>query len=239
VRSSAPFPAPYLLPGFTDFRRESNVATVRVRNVELFYEIAGAGPPVLFISGTGGDLRQRPSVFDGPLVEHCTVLAYDQRGLGRSSKPDRPSTMADYADDAARLLEAVGWTRAAVIGVSFGGMVAQELAIRHPASAGALVLCCTSSGGAGGSSYPLHELEELDEDERRRTTLALSDRRYDHEWQQANPDEAEALLAFMRESVRAGRPGRRPPPTRIPPWPRHLGPTRPDQCADPRLRRPL
>ncbi|MEJ7585526.1 MAG: alpha/beta fold hydrolase [Acidimicrobiales bacterium] len=181
----------------------------RVGDVELCYETAGSGPPVVFISGTGGDLRQRPSVIEGPLVEHCTVLAYDQRGLGRSSKPDRPTTMAHYADDAAGLLEGLGWSGAGVVGASFGGMVAQELAIRHPERVGPLVLCCTSSGGGGGSSYPLHELEDLDADERLRTTLALSDLRYDREWQRANPTEADAILDLMRarDSAAAAGPG--------------------------------
>src|SRR5579859_6263573 len=97
--------------------------------LKLYHERAGQGPPLLFISGTGGDLRNKPNVFDGPLAKAFEVLAYDQRGLGRSAKPDLPYTMADYADDAAALLEHVGWAGARVVGVSFGGMVAQELAL--------------------------------------------------------------------------------------------------------------
>lgn len=178
--------------------------TVRVNGIDLYYEVAGSGPPVLFVSGTGGDLRQRPRVFDGPLAQHCTVLAYDQRGLGRSSKPDRRSSMADYAADAAGLVDAVGWQHTAVVGVSFGGMVAQEVAIRHAGLVERLVLCCTSSGGAGGSSYPLHELADLGEADRRSQTLALSDTRYGQAWQRDNPDEAEAMFQFMRDREAAG-----------------------------------
>src|SRR3984957_4944173 len=102
-------------------------------SIDLYYERAGDGPPLLFISGTGGDLRVKPNVFDGPLAKSFDVLGYDQRGLGRSAKPDVDYTMADYADDAAGLLGALDWASAKVVGVSFGGMVAQELAIRHPA----------------------------------------------------------------------------------------------------------
>src|SRR5580658_11096322 len=98
----------------------------QIGDVELYYERAGAGSPLLFISGTGGDLRNKPNVFDGPLARTFDVLGYDQRGLGRSSKPDVGYTMADYADDAAGLLDAIGWPRAKVAGFSFGGMVAQE-----------------------------------------------------------------------------------------------------------------
>ena len=74
--------------------------------------------------------------------------------------------MADYAADALALLDHVGWDRARVVGVSFGGMVAQELAVTAPERVERLALLCTSPGGAGGASYPLHELAALPEAER-------------------------------------------------------------------------
>ena len=104
----------------------------QLANIRAYYEIAGAGPRLLAISGTGGDLRKRPNVFDSPLAQHFEILAYDQRGLGQTDRPDIAYTMQDYADDAARLLDAVGWSSALVMGTSFGGMVAQEFALRHP-----------------------------------------------------------------------------------------------------------
>lgn len=170
---------------------------VPIGDIELYYERAGAGPRLLFIGGTGGDLRQKPSVFEGPLPRRFDLLAFDQRGLGRSSKPDRPYTMADYADDAAGLLDHVGWDGCAVIGVSFGGMVAQELAIRHPARVARLVLACTSSGGAGGASYPLHELEALAPRERAIRSIELSDVRCDAAWRSAHPDALERMLGLF------------------------------------------
>ena len=96
----------------------------KLPGLDLYFERTGSGPPLLFISGTGGDLRNKPNVFDGPLARRFDLLAYDQRGLGQSDKPDLPYSMADYADDAAALMAHQGWDEARVIGVSFGGMVA-------------------------------------------------------------------------------------------------------------------
>ena len=132
-----------------------------VRDMRMYYEIRGTGPRLLYISGTGGDLRRSPNAFDSPLTEHFEVLAYDQRGLGQTDKPDVAYTMADYAADADGLLQALGWDECLVMGISFGGMVAQEFALRYPHRVQRLVLGCTSSGGEGGASYPLHELAHL------------------------------------------------------------------------------
>jgi len=94
----------------------------RVRDLNMYYEIQGSGPQLLFISGTGGDLRSKPGVFDWPLAKTFTVLAYDQRGLGRTGAPEGGYTMADYAEDANALLDAVGWETCYAMGVSFGAL---------------------------------------------------------------------------------------------------------------------
>src|SRR5262245_65159499 len=95
--------------------------------------------------------------------------------------------MADYANDAAGLLDAIGWDDARVMGVSFGGMVAQEFALRHPQKVSRLVLACTSAGGEGGARYPLEQLAALPFEERFFRQLAISELRQTPEWQQANP----------------------------------------------------
>src|SRR3569833_2969350 len=84
--------------------RRALMAYAQANGISLYYERAGSGPPLLFISGTGGDLRTKPNVFDGPLAKAFDLLAYDQRGLGCSEKPDVAYSMADYADDAAALM---------------------------------------------------------------------------------------------------------------------------------------
>lgn len=180
-----------------------------VNGLSLYFERAGSGEPLLFISGTGGDLRNKPNQFDGPLGKAFDMISHDQRGLGRSDKPDRPYTMADYADDAAALMASQGWDQAHVVGVSFGGMVAQELALRHPARIRRLVLACTSPGGAGGSSFAFHEIGHLVGEERAKYLTPISDTRRDEAWAAANPDAYVKLIAMTAADPFAGEPGRR------------------------------
>ncbi|OGP62172.1 MAG: hypothetical protein A2169_14225 [Deltaproteobacteria bacterium RBG_13_47_9] len=183
---------------------------VTVRDIQIYYETRGIGPRLLSISSTGGDLRRSPNIFEMPIAKHFEILAYDQRGLGQTSRPDVPYNMADYAADASGLLDALGWDCCLVMGISFGGMVAQELALRYPHRVSHLVLACTSSGGAGGASYPLHELVDLPAEEYVRRVVILSDLRRNAVWQAANPIQFQALINQMLAGLRAGadEPGR-------------------------------
>lgn len=167
----------------------------KVRDIQLYYEVVGEGPRLLFINGTGADLRRKQPFVD-KLSDHFTVLRYDQRGLGQTEKPDKHYSMADYADDAATLMDIVGWDEAAVLGVSFGGSVAQEFARRHQQRISRMVLACSNPGG--GYGYPLLELRSKDPETRARTMLSL-DLRKSVEWQAAHPEETERLLEMGRK----------------------------------------
>jgi 3-oxoadipate enol-lactonase len=183
---------------------------INVRDLKMYYEIRGKGPSLLVISGTGGDLRRSPSIFEMPIAQHFEILAYDQRGLGQTSRPDIPYAMVDYADDANALLDAVGWDRSLVMGISFGGMVAQEFALRYPHRVERLVLACTSSGGAGGASYPLHELADLPVEEYARLILQLRDIRRHRIWRETNPVQFQTMFDETLAGLRVGadEPGR-------------------------------
>lgn len=177
---------------------------VAVRDLQMYYEIRGSGPRLLAINGTGGDLRRPPNVFQLPFAPRFETLSYDQRGLGRTSRPDVPYSMADYAEDAAALLDALGWERCLVYGFSFGGMVAQEFALRHPQRVERLVLAGTTSGGAGGDSYPMHELSHLSEESYVRCLLELSDSRLNPQWQAANPERFRKMIERKLSDDRIG-----------------------------------
>ncbi len=178
----------------------------RVGDIDIYFERQGEGPPLLFISGTGADLRNKPNVFDGPFAKAFDLLAYDQRGLGRTSKPDAPYSMAGYADDAAALMDHIGWDSALVLGVSFGGMVAQELVLRHPGKVKRLVLACTSPGGAGGASFPFHEIGHMDRLTRARHLIPISDTRCDAAWAEDNPAAYEQWVALTAADPFADEP---------------------------------
>jgi pimeloyl-ACP methyl ester carboxylesterase len=156
-------------------------AVVQANGIDIAYERSGSGPRLLFFNGSGSTLRS-----SAPLISLFTsrfdVIAHDQRGLGDTSIPPGPYEMSDYAADAAALLDTVGWDSCRVVGVSFGGMVAQEFAVTWPDRVERLALCCTSPGGAGGSSYPLHDLDALPLDERARRGAQLLDTRFTPEW---------------------------------------------------------
>jgi 3-oxoadipate enol-lactonase len=178
-----------------------------IGDIEIYYERQGEGPPLLFISGTGGDLRVKPNVFDGPFAKTFDIVSYDQRGLGQTSKPDVAYSMADYADDAAALMDHIGWESANVLGASFGGMVAQELVLRHPAKVRRLVLACTSPGGEGGASYPFLDIEHLEREARARLLIPVSDTRRDAAWAEANREFHAQLVAMGAADPFAGEPG--------------------------------
>jgi pimeloyl-ACP methyl ester carboxylesterase len=121
--------------------------TVSVNGAELYYEEHGRGEPLVLVPGFGTGAwiwyRQVPA-----LAEHFRVVVFDPRGVARSEGRDEPFTMRQFADDLAGLLEALKVESAHVLGASFGGFVAQEFALAHPARTRSLILCCTSFGGA-------------------------------------------------------------------------------------------
>ena len=122
------------------------MAFINNQGVKIYWDEQGAGEPVLLIMGLGypSDIwyRTRPL-----LAARYRTIALDNRGVGRSDTPPGPYPIALMASDAAAVLDASGLESAHVYGVSMGGMIAQEFALRHPRKVQALVLGCTTPGG--------------------------------------------------------------------------------------------
>jgi len=114
----------------------------------LYYEVGGRddGAPLLLIRGLGRSASYWLD-FRRHLEEERRVVVFDNRGVGRSDTPDGWWSTADMADDTALVLRAAGVERADVFGISLGGMIAQQLALRHPHRVDRLVLACTTPGG--------------------------------------------------------------------------------------------
>lgn len=119
----------------------------RLKDITIHYEIQGHGEPLLLIMGYRGSGFMWGEELLDLLASTFQVITFDNRGTGLSDKPDMAYTIATMADDAAGLLTHLGLRRAHVFGVSMGGMVAQELALRHPRQIKRLMLGCTSCGG--------------------------------------------------------------------------------------------
>jgi len=127
------------------------VPVVSAGEIELSYERRGSGPPLLLIMGLSGSALTWGEPFLERLRRDFETIVYDHRGVGQSSRMEEPFTIAQLAVDALGLLDALGIGSVHVLGVSMGGMVAQELALSHPERVRTLTLGCTYCGGDGSS----------------------------------------------------------------------------------------
>jgi 3-oxoadipate enol-lactonase len=133
----------------SDYSDAETIVSVMANGLSIGYSIRGSGPPLILIHGAEAD-RTMFSAFGANMANRFTVIAYDQRdsGLTRDlAESPRAYGLADMADDAARLIMALGHDKAHVFGTSLGGHIAQVLAARHPACIDRLILGSTWLAG--------------------------------------------------------------------------------------------
>jgi len=118
----------------------------QANGINLYYELTGLGSPVTLISGVGYGgwvwYKQVPV-----LSEMFMVLTFDNRGVGRSDKPEEPYNVQLFAADTVGLWDALGIEKTHLVGTSLGGMIAQQIALDHPERVDRLVLASTTHGG--------------------------------------------------------------------------------------------
>jgi pimeloyl-ACP methyl ester carboxylesterase len=137
------------------------MSKLRVSDIDVHYDVNGSGEPLLMIMGLGAS----SAAWDPELVEDLAksfrTITFDNRGTGQTDKPDKPYSIEMFADDAAGVLDGLKIPRAHIFGVSMGGMIAQEFALRHPARTGSLTLGCTTAGGSHSVPPPPESLKVL------------------------------------------------------------------------------
>jgi 3-oxoadipate enol-lactonase len=132
---------------------------IETDSISLHYDIFGEGEPLLLIMGFGmPGIAWLPVL---PMLSGFKCIYYDNRGTGNSDRPDGIYTIPSMADDASALLRALKIERATIYGVSMGGMIAQELALRHPDKVAKMVLGCTMCGGTEARMTSFDIVEKL------------------------------------------------------------------------------
>ena len=130
------------------------------QGAKIYWDEQGQGEPVLLIMGLGYTshmwYRMRPLV-----AAQYRAVAFDNRGVGRSDVPPGPYPIALMASDAAAVLDAAGINRAHILGVSMGGMIAQEFALLYPQRVRSLILGCTAPGGPSAIRAEAEAIELL------------------------------------------------------------------------------
>jgi len=145
------------------------MSTAKVGDINIYYEIHGKGEPLVLIYGYIGHsglwFRQIPI-----LAKKYRVIAFDNRGVGRSDKPNIPYTMAMMAGDVAGLLDTIGIDAAHIFGISMGGMIAQHFALNYPQRVISLILGCTTCGGVHSTQPKPESLAAFSDFERLKKT---------------------------------------------------------------------
>jgi 3-oxoadipate enol-lactonase len=168
---------------------------VRVNDIQIYYEVHGDGFPLIMIHGLGANIDWWNSHMVRELSKRFMTVMFDNRGAGRTDVSDRRYTIRLFADDTASLMDNLGISRAHVLGISMGGIIAQELVLNYPQKVEKFVLCPTSCGGRKAVQpskdkmrLPIDDRSTLSEKERVVPTFLTED------FAKKNPDYVEIMI---------------------------------------------
>jgi pimeloyl-ACP methyl ester carboxylesterase len=177
----------------------------KINGIEMYYEMYGQGDPLVLIMGLRRNAEwwycQIPT-----LSKHFKVLVFDNRGAGRSDKPKIDYSIPLFADDTAELMKSVNIRKANVLGVSMGGYIAQELAIKYPEMVRSLVLGGTGAGGQRAVLMSAERMQKFTANEGLSPTEILKkdmDIYFSDEFVREHP---EKIKEFMEISLRYYQP---------------------------------
>ena len=122
--------------------------SVKVNDINMYYEVHGDGFPLVMIMGFSANVDWWGSDVIEAYSQHFKTIVFDNRGAGRTDKPEIDYSIKMFADDTAGLMDALNIERAHVLGVSMGGSIAQELVLNYPEKVEKLVLGCSACGGS-------------------------------------------------------------------------------------------
>lgn len=177
---------------------------IRVGDIAMRYKIEGTGPPLVMIMGFSASMEWWPPKLIAKLAEHYQVLIFDNRGAGHTDSNRCIFTIPLMAKDTLGLMDAVGIERAHILGVSMGGLIAQDIAIHYPERVRRLVLGCTACGiwkgvklSIGRTKLWLNYLTKQDVRSRKfMTNIAFS-----QTYLEKNPDEIRSLGKRTRNFI--------------------------------------
>ncbi len=180
--------------------------TVKVGDINIYYEVHGAGEPLFLIMGYGGHIGHWFRLIPLLSREYC-VVAFDNRGTGRSDKPDIPYTMEMMAKDVAGLLDAINIDTAHIFGVSMGGCIAQQFALYYPERVSSLILAGTHCGVSNlvklerPAGNFLHDFELIEQQTPKEHETEMLDYLVSQEFVRNNKDIVDQYITKVTEYV--------------------------------------
>jgi len=163
---------------------------VKVNDINIYYEIHGDGFPLVMIRGLGSNIDWWNPEFLEAMSKNFKTIIFDNRGAGKTDKPDIEYSIEMFADDTIGLMDVLDIERAHVLGLSIGGETIQEIVLKYPERVEKLVLCATTCGGYRSVAPSPEVVETLMKgaeglDERAEQTIQLT---FTEEFIKNNPD---------------------------------------------------